>query len=220
MTVSPSGEIVANYRKSFLYYTDETWASEGDAGFYHGSLGSLGPACMGICMDINPYRFASPWTEYEFATHCVNTATPLVILSMAWLTRLTPQELLEDAGTPDLDTLTYWIERFLPVVSAQEMEMIVVLANRCGTEPGNIAGATRGLDDDDDDEDVVGYAGSSAVLRIKNGTVQLYDILGRSQQKTLVVDTAQVRQSPPGSILIMLMKHEPPKYSLRQRTSA
>jgi protein N-terminal amidase len=29
VTVSPDGKTVANYRKSFLYYTDETWAAEG-----------------------------------------------------------------------------------------------------------------------------------------------------------------------------------------------
>ncbi|KAI3475329.1 hypothetical protein L1887_63307 [Cichorium endivia] len=42
VTVSPTGEILANYRKSFLYYTDESWATEGPEGFYCGELGSLG----------------------------------------------------------------------------------------------------------------------------------------------------------------------------------
>lgn len=29
--VSPSGEVVGNYRKSFLYDTDKTWAREGES---------------------------------------------------------------------------------------------------------------------------------------------------------------------------------------------
>ncbi|KAK5185141.1 hypothetical protein LTR16_009880, partial [Cryomyces antarcticus] len=30
VTVSPAGLVIANYRKSFLYYTDMIWADEGD----------------------------------------------------------------------------------------------------------------------------------------------------------------------------------------------
>jgi len=37
-----------NYRKSFLYYTDETWALEGP-GFYGGVIKDLGNVAMGIC---------------------------------------------------------------------------------------------------------------------------------------------------------------------------
>lgn len=83
VTVSPTGQILANYRKAFLYYTDELWASEGDAGFYCGSLGTLGDVGMGICMDINPYQFKSAWTAYEFANHCLSGGAKLVVLSMA-----------------------------------------------------------------------------------------------------------------------------------------
>jgi protein N-terminal amidase len=43
-----NGETVANYRKSFLYYTDETWALEGP-GFFNGEIEGLGNTAMGIC---------------------------------------------------------------------------------------------------------------------------------------------------------------------------
>lgn len=49
--IGKEGEVLANYRKSFLYYTDETWALEGD-GFYEGKMGNFGKVAMGICMDI------------------------------------------------------------------------------------------------------------------------------------------------------------------------
>lgn len=49
ITVNPEGETIANYRKTFLYYTDETWALEGQDGFYGGEIDGLGKVAMGIC---------------------------------------------------------------------------------------------------------------------------------------------------------------------------
>ncbi len=49
ITVNADGETIANYRKSFLYYTDETWALEGPDGFYDGEIDGLGNVAMGIC---------------------------------------------------------------------------------------------------------------------------------------------------------------------------
>jgi len=63
VTVTPDGHIVAHYRKSFLYFTDATWAVEGP-GFHAGilplelneSITTEMRVTMGICMDINPYN--------------------------------------------------------------------------------------------------------------------------------------------------------------------
>ena len=49
IVVNEDGETIANYRKSFLYYTDETWALEGDEGFYGGYIPGLGNTSIGIC---------------------------------------------------------------------------------------------------------------------------------------------------------------------------
>ena len=49
--VSRDGDIVCNYRKTHLYYTDETWALEG-SGYFAGDIPYLGRTAMGICMDI------------------------------------------------------------------------------------------------------------------------------------------------------------------------
>jgi protein N-terminal amidase len=49
ITVNKAGETIGNYRKSFLYYTDETWALEGRDGFYGGEIEGLGNVAMGIC---------------------------------------------------------------------------------------------------------------------------------------------------------------------------
>jgi protein N-terminal amidase len=51
IVIDGDGENITNYRKSHLYYTDETWALEG-SGFWAGRLPRLGPAALGICIDL------------------------------------------------------------------------------------------------------------------------------------------------------------------------
>ncbi|KAF2128464.1 carbon-nitrogen hydrolase [Dothidotthia symphoricarpi CBS 119687] len=187
VTVSPQGKILSNYRKSFLYYTDETWASEGpgsfshhhsdpdspDSPFYSGPLGALGNVTLGICMDINPYKFTAPWESYEFANTALTNSTPLICVSMAWLCHLTPEELMRDPTQPDVATVAYWVERFQPIVEAMgERPVYVVLANRSGMEKG------------------VCYAGSSTIAKIEKGNVSLFETAGKSEEKCLVVDLA------------------------------
>lgn len=176
VTISPAGAILINYRKSFLYYTDETWASEGPQRFYAGPLGSLGPVTLGICMDINPYQFLAPWTDYEFANTALAHQTPLICVSMAWLCHLSPEELMVEPGQADVATVAYWVERFQPLVEGsreKEGTTFVVLANRCGVEKG------------------VCYAGSSTVIKIEKGAVSLFETAGKSEEKCLVVDLSE-----------------------------
>ncbi|KAK4156296.1 carbon-nitrogen hydrolase [Chaetomidium leptoderma] len=171
IVVNSGGEKLANYRKSFLYYTDDTWALEGQ-GFYGGKLGSFGQAALGICMDINPYKFEAPWDAYEFAFHVLQVRANLVILSTAWLTNDERTSFLSRPDAPDMSTLTYWVRRLEPVIQTNSSEeTIVIFANRCGTE----GEAT--------------YAGTSTVMGIKDGEVSVYGVLGRGVEELLVVDT-------------------------------
>lgn len=187
--VNQKGEIIAHTRKSFLYYTDETWASEGQ-GFYAGELqvgcsSKVLKVVAGICMDINPYKFEAPWTAYEFANHALASRAELVVLSTAWLTRMSTAELQGQAKLPDLDTVGYWLERLRPLMgpSGSDEEIIVVFANRVGDEgEAPLIGPVR-------------YAGSSMVLGISQGNdgvdgeVRIWDMLGRAEKGVLVVDT-------------------------------
>ena len=92
VTVGPDGKILAHYRKTHLYYTDETWAHESDTGWLTTNLPLLPlhngdnnlPTAFGICMDLNPHLFTAPWKAYEFASHALRTNAHLVILSTAW----------------------------------------------------------------------------------------------------------------------------------------
>ena len=77
-----------------------------------------------------------------------------------------------------METLSYWLARLEPLIRAEiEGEIIVVFANRCGTE-----------------EEAV-YAGTSAVLGIEAGEVKVYGILGRGERELLVVDTSERPQA-------------------------
>ena len=189
--VDSRGAVVAHYRKSFLFYTDEVWASEGQ-GFFVGDLpvGSEVSAdtvktAAGICMDINPYKFEAPWTLFEFANHARETDARLVIVSMAWLTHMGHEDLQKAPMAPDLGTVGYWVGRFLPLFgpSGSEDETVLVLANRTGEE-----GLAARIGE-------VRYAGSSCVMALKKeqgelaGHVRIWDILGRAQEDLLIVDT-------------------------------
>ena len=210
ITVSPAGQILNNYRKSFLYYTDEIWASEGPNGsahvhtetskpFFCSTLGPLGNVGHGICMDINPYQFTSPWTDYEFANTMLNNNVRLVVLSMAWLTRLLPQDLEIEPDKPDMETIAYWLERFFPFVERGPSEsIIVVFANRCGIEGNRIGTMHLENGTEVEEGDRVCYAGSSCVMKFQGGAVRMYGrdqgvaILGKGEEGLLVVDTDKV----------------------------
>ena len=189
--VNSSGSIVAHYRKSYLYYTDETWACEGQ-GFYAGHipLGQTGKTvtvAAGICMDINPYKFEAPWTLFEFANHAREMQAKLVVVSMAWLTRLTGEDCERAPGQPDLQTVGYWVERFVPLLesSGQGEEVVIAMANRTGAE-----GVADRIGE-------VRYAGSSCVMGMTRGRgdldghMRIWDMLGRAEEGVLVVDTQE-----------------------------
>lgn len=125
-------------------------------------------------MDLNPHKFIAPWTLYELASDAVRSRTQLLLLSMAWLTHKTSAELLATPSDPELETLSYWIERIMPLVINEDREVVVVFANRCGEEPTDAR-----------------YAGSSWIGRVGFGQVRIWDIAGRAEEKLLCIDTKQ-----------------------------
>lgn len=93
---------------------------------------------------------------------------------MAWNTRESAEVFSESPNEPDMNTLSYWLSRLEPVIREEtEGEIIVVFANRCGVEGDAV------------------YAGTSAVLGIHNGEVNVYGILGRGETELLIVDTGE-----------------------------
>ncbi|KAF7591251.1 Carbon-nitrogen hydrolase [Aspergillus hancockii] len=176
LVVDENGEVLHNYRKSFLYYTDETWAAEGDVkrSFQEltfeeqNSHASMIATSFGICMDINPYKFERPFTDWEFANQVLDSKSQLVILSMAWLTTMAREELGSLAGKPEMDTFNYWIQRFWPLITKRlrhdinfdgdeadvGKKTVIVFANRSGEEEA-AEGANPAL-----------YAGTSTIIAV------------------------------------------------------
>jgi predicted amidohydrolase len=172
LIINGDGDTVGNYRKSFLFYTDETWALEGGSGFFKGDIAGLGNVALGICTDLNPYKLEAPWDAFEFGFHVVKAQANLVIMSMAWQTHEDPNVFGANPAEPDIETLVYWVQRLEPLIRAdKEEEVIVVFCNRAGSETE----AT--------------YTGTSAVIGIKRGEVFVYGVLGRGVDDLLIVDT-------------------------------
>ncbi|KAB5531353.1 carbon-nitrogen hydrolase [Coniochaeta sp. 2T2.1] len=179
--VNGDGENVLNYRKRFLYKTDETWALEGDGGFHEADIAGLGKTVVGMCMDLNPYRFESPWNAFEFGFHALKVEPDLIIINMSWVTRQDHREFSRMLAEPDMETLTYWVQRLEPLISAElEKEIIVVFCNRCGQE------------------DEALYAGTSAIIGVKGGEVNVYALAGRGTKEFLMADT----NNPPFAKLV------------------
>ncbi|KAL4947627.1 carbon-nitrogen hydrolase [Aspergillus filifer] len=196
LVVDEEGSVLLNYRKTFLYYTDETWASEGSAelGFHQLTFPKESPSrpqgeavilpppppsakektgkeiatSFGICMDINPYKFEAPYSAYEFAHRVLDSKSQLVILSMAWLTLLSREEVDALAGGPALETFNYWVQRFMPLLRKQmqhdtnadgsadgEKNIILIFANRAGEEDGGAPPTS-----------LARYAGTSTIIAI------------------------------------------------------
>ena len=171
VTVAPNASILMNYRKSHLYYTDENWAFEGKPPFFTGNLEGLGQVALGICMDINPHLFMAPWDKYEFASNALAAEVPLIVVSMAWLTRLSLEELNGDRRQPDTNSISYWIERFSPILDSRSRKpTTIIFANRCGSEGEAL------------------YAGSSTIMCMQDGKVTIYGALGRYEEKCLVTN--------------------------------
>ncbi|CCK68470.1 amidase KNAG_0B00210 [Huiozyma naganishii CBS 8797] len=100
LVVSPKGELVFNYRKSFLYDTEYEWdCEENPNGFETFSLTFPGKGqtptgdkidvtlktSIGICMDLSPYKFEAPFNLFEFASFNLENRSELMICPMAWL---------------------------------------------------------------------------------------------------------------------------------------
>lgn len=58
---APDGTVVGNYRKTFRFETDKTWAREGDGFAYFDLPAPLGRVAIGICM--GAFRLRSRYEE-------------------------------------------------------------------------------------------------------------------------------------------------------------
>lgn len=221
VTVNPRGEVVAHYRKSNLYYTDEVWAQEGPEGFVTHDVmfdGKRGPsssrmaahdravadgegtartikATFAICMDLNPHHFLPPGpsSRTSLTAHVLSTNSRMLVLSTAWLTHLSASALADNPERPDMDTLSYWFEMLMPLINHDE-DVTCVFANRCGEEPGKVMPDVVGGDGEGRGGEGVRYAGSSWVGLVGNGRVKVGRVMGRAEEGLQIVDTEVLRK--------------------------
>ncbi len=213
VTLNPRGEIVAHYRKTHLYYTDEVWAQESPDGFTttalnfpprertsaHADAESLRAGVVthtttqAICMDLNPRHFIPCPPPSALCKHVLATKTTLLVLSTAWLTHLPSSALLSQPAEFDMDTLAYWCNALEPLIDG-DREVICVFANRCGEEAGRVVPNVLAKEEDEEERDGDGagvrYAGSSWIGKVGGGKGKLVvgGILGRSEEAVLVVE--------------------------------
>lgn len=107
VVVAPNGDFIHNYRKLFLYDADYEFGCEEnpEKGFRAVDLvldkeyyldrqpDKVYPTIttnIGICMDLNPYKFEAPFTAFEFAKSCYQQKVQLIICPMAWLSPKSP----------------------------------------------------------------------------------------------------------------------------------
>lgn len=181
MVVDENGNLVYNYRKTHLYETDETWGcSENPDKSFAPVMLKLGTekksiaTNIGICMDLNPYKFEAPFNEFEFSLLCWRNGSQLVVVPTAWLSADSPsinddltkkekkemsqawKEILEtpteDLAIPLELLVNYWIKRFFPFVRHPMNQLprlpgktTVVLCNRTGIEDDVMYGGSSSI---------------------------------------------------------------------------
>jgi protein N-terminal amidase len=169
LIVNRQGIALKSYKKHFLYEMDKTWCEAGeDFGFLEietrkGNQVKLG---IGICMDLNPWEFKSPWEAMEFSNFCYKKNVDIILFLTNWLD-----------NEPELNTqkeilhiLNYWCARLNPFLENKLNKKVFFLAaNRCGKERDT------------------NFIGCSCVLELsgKGNSPSLIDNLNKKDQTTI-----------------------------------
>ncbi|EJP68651.1 carbon-nitrogen hydrolase [Beauveria bassiana ARSEF 2860] len=130
----------------------------------------FGKITVGQFTDLGEREFSNDLETTAFAEHMLAVDSYAAIISMAWA-KEDPDFSSKPPYKPDEYALSCWVARLEPLVEAKRKEeTLIVLCNSTGPDT---------------------YAGTSAVLGIKDGEVLVYDYLGSSQEGLLVVDTSK-----------------------------
>ncbi|GMK54256.1 hypothetical protein CspeluHIS016_0108420 [Cutaneotrichosporon spelunceum] len=193
----PEG-VIGNYRKTFRFETDKTWARAGDGFTYFDLPEPLGRVCIGICMDLNPRDFIAPWDAFELATFAVDNAVDVLVVPMNWLDPGEQDDSDEDEdgglevprrdpNVPSESNLNYWAARLAPlhdptpryseggvVEPAPGKDVVFVAANRVGKEEGTL------------------FVGTSCVMAISSmpSRIELVEVCNRTEERVLIAEVA------------------------------
>lgn len=194
-----TGSVIANYRKTFLYETDEKWGCSeppvnnfSDGGMFPLTTVSAGGlnTQVGICMDLNPYKFERPFDDYEFANAAIKNKARLILCPTAWLhpdspdidntlavgeeksqalARLLAEQEEGLAKQPSMLTVQYWLQRMFPFLEGKALDdkpVLFALCNRFGAEDNTV------------------YAGSSSIFELNSRNEKKFRYFGSLGQAT------------------------------------
>jgi protein N-terminal amidase len=131
--VDEGGDVVYTYHKHFLFSTDYGWGCQAGPSFTFKDFEFDGQSIrmsIGICMDLNPKDFITPFKAFEYAHFLLQHDVRLVVIPMAWLL---PED--EDREMPSLGRVEYWACRLSPLLTDDTVRTVVV-CNRTGDEEG------------------------------------------------------------------------------------
>ena len=130
-----SGNIVVNAHKSHLYESDALWSEEGE-GFKTAIITTLAGdelrCAIGICMDINPYKWHSGKNELA---DFVNSNNCEVLLFLSAWNDHEPNHPNESRS--QIALIEYWLHRLRPLLSDKQNkcpEKLFIVCDRVGTE--------------------------------------------------------------------------------------
>lgn len=124
---APNGNVLYNYRKTFLYDTDVSFGCLEnpdkefsplhlvlDKEYYLNKQPNAEyptvATNIGICMDINPYQFTAPFNKFEMSLACFANRAKLVLCPMAWLSTKSPS--ISDMGNKTRQSEIYKLRFF------------------------------------------------------------------------------------------------------------
>lgn len=184
LVVDETGKVVYNYRKTHLYETDEKWGcNENHKKDFEPFALTLGKkdqkktflTNVGICMDLNPYKFEEPFNKFEFSLLCWKNDSSLIIVPTAWLSSDSPSiqddwtaeekmknaiewqnkfesQTIKDSESTRESLINYWILRFFPFLAHPSNQLppklhktTVVLCNRTGVEDDTLYGGSSSI---------------------------------------------------------------------------
>lgn len=117
-------------------------------------------------MDVNPYKFAAPFDDFEFANYHLQADSKLIVCCMNWLT-------IDEVDGEDPEgelkymrqVINYWLIRMTPLIGR---DVKLIICNRTGVEEG------------------VTYCGLSCVLDLK--TCCVLAMCSRTDEQVMVVN--------------------------------
>ena len=179
IVVSPSGVIIHEQTKRFLYDSDLNWTRERNSDFPVVELTELRGftrpirALFGICNDINGFDFSpEEMSKFALARAALDHKVDVLFLSTAWCSAhpdspswAHDQEVLPKAQ------LDYWLERLEPLIGSR---CFFCVADLVGREPIPKRSPSK-----------IRYCGTSCAINLKNS--EIIDYLDTSTESALTL---------------------------------